>query len=43
MTVVVPVTVLVMPVLVHMRCNTTAVGGFRSMQRNFRSRAVSSA
>lgn len=43
MAVVVPVPVLVMAVLMHMRCNTTAVGGFRSMQHNFRSRTVSSA
>jgi hypothetical protein len=43
MTVVVSVTPVLHPMLMHMRCNTTAVGGFRSMRPNFRSRAVSSA
>lgn len=47
MTVVMPVTVSVTqvlhPMLMHMRCNTTTTGGFRSMHTNFRSRAVPSA
>lgn len=43
MTVVVSVTPVLHPMLMHMRCNTAAVRGFRSMRRNFRSRTVSSA